>query len=171
MLSQLFRSASIKTKLMLSMAACLLLFLAISATLSVTLTGKGLRERAVEQELPAVVGEIRNDILRQIGRPLSASLGVANNTFLHGWEAQGLPDEGMAAWKAYAAQLEESQQGGHRVLGVRLHRQVPDREGLRPHAGQGQPARRLAAEFLASGKAYELNLDTRRQHQQDDAVH
>jgi methyl-accepting chemotaxis protein len=97
MFASLFRRSSIKTKLMLSMAACLMLFLVISSTLSVSLTGKGLRERAVEQELPAVVGAIRNDILRQIGGPVSASLAVANNTFLHGWEREGLPESGMAA--------------------------------------------------------------------------
>ncbi|HYE40651.1 MAG TPA: hypothetical protein VEB23_12010, partial [Ramlibacter sp.] len=62
MIRQLFRRSSIKVKLMLGMAACLLLIIAISAALSVTLTGRSLRERAVQQELPAVVGEIRNDI-------------------------------------------------------------------------------------------------------------
>src|SRR5689334_14677691 len=86
MFAHLFRRSSIKTKLMFSMASCLLLFLAISSTLSVTLTAKGLRERAVGQELPAVVGEIRNDVLRQITGPVTASLGIAGNVYLHAWE-------------------------------------------------------------------------------------
>ncbi|MDQ2989920.1 MAG: hypothetical protein M3R60_12540 [Pseudomonadota bacterium] len=98
MLPNFIRHSSIKTKLVLSMDACLLLFIAISATLSVRLTGDGLRARVVEQELPAVVGEIRNDVLRQIGMPLSASLGVANNTFLHAWEREDLAEAGMPAW-------------------------------------------------------------------------
>ena len=105
MLAKFLRRSSIKTKLMLSMAACLLLFLLISSTLSVALTGKGLRERAVEQELPAVVAAIRNDILRQIGGPVSASLAVANNTFLQAWERDGLPESGMDAWRAYAGKM------------------------------------------------------------------
>lgn len=42
------RDASIKTKLMVSMAACMLLFVVISAVLSVTLTAEGLRQRAVQ---------------------------------------------------------------------------------------------------------------------------
>ena len=65
------RRFSIQKKLMLSMALCLLLFLVISSTLSIVMTGHDVRERVVKQELPAVVGEIRNDILRQIGAPLA----------------------------------------------------------------------------------------------------
>ncbi|MEO5738762.1 MAG: methyl-accepting chemotaxis protein, partial [Variovorax sp.] len=72
----LLRHMSIQKKLMLSMAACLLLFLAISSTLSVTMTGAGIRERVVSQELPAVVGEIGNDIRRQIAVPLATSLAI-----------------------------------------------------------------------------------------------
>ncbi|MEJ7806766.1 MAG: methyl-accepting chemotaxis protein, partial [Telluria sp.] len=83
----LLRNLSIQKKLMLSMAACLLLFVAISSTLSIVMTGKGIRERVVTQELPAVVGEIRNDILRQIAFPLATSLAVANNSYVHAWEA------------------------------------------------------------------------------------
>lgn len=51
-----FRNLSIRTKLMSSMLACLLLFVAISTTLGFVLTGASLRERVVGQELPAVVG-------------------------------------------------------------------------------------------------------------------
>ena len=105
MLSRFFHSSSIKTKLMLSMAACMLLFIVISTVVSITLAGRSLRERAIDQDLPAVVGEIRNDILRQIGGPLTASLDVANKTFLQGWEREGLLDAGLEAWRAYAARL------------------------------------------------------------------
>ncbi|UUZ46918.1 hypothetical protein LP420_24875 [Massilia sp. B-10] len=89
------RHLSIQNKLMLSMAACLLLFLAISTALSVTMTGSGIRERVVSQELPSVVGEIRNDIRRQIAVPLATSLAIANNAYLHSWEAEGLPESGL----------------------------------------------------------------------------
>ena len=105
MSSHLFRRASIKTKLLFSMAACLLLFILISTVLNVTLASRSLREAAVTEDLPAVVGEIRNDILRQIGGPLAASLDVANNTFLQAWEKEGLQDGGLDAWRAYAARL------------------------------------------------------------------
>ncbi|MDN5539502.1 MAG: hypothetical protein L0H08_21325, partial [Comamonas sp.] len=71
-----FRNLSIRTKLMSSMVSCLLLFVAISTVLGFVLTGASLRERVVGQELPAVVGEIRNDILRQIGTPLAMARSV-----------------------------------------------------------------------------------------------
>src|SRR5690606_18671108 len=107
MLAHFSRRLSIQAKLMLSMAACLLLFILISTLLSVWLAGKGLRERAVNQELPAIVGEIRNDILYQIGEPLTVSVALANNTCLHAWEREGLPDSGLDAWRAHAARLKD----------------------------------------------------------------
>ena len=92
------------------MAACLLLFLVISAAVSVTMAGRSLRARAVERELPAVVGEIRNDILRQIG----AADGLA------GYRQQYLPVRlgtrrpagwGMRGLACYAAKLKAVPQG------------------------------------------------------------
>jgi methyl-accepting chemotaxis protein len=103
-----FRNLSIQKKLLLSMAACLLLFLIISSTLSIIMTGSGIRARVIGQELPAVVGEIRNDVLRQIALPLSTSLAMANNTYLHTWEAAGAPDEGLPQWKEYAKRVKDS---------------------------------------------------------------
>ncbi|MEX8194621.1 methyl-accepting chemotaxis protein [Comamonas guangdongensis] len=97
-----FRNLSIRTKLMSSMVSCLLLFVAISTTLGFVLTGASLRERVVGQELPAVVGEIRNDILRQIGTPLAMARSVAGNSFVLDWEAAGEPEDGNAAWVKYA---------------------------------------------------------------------
>ncbi|SFU92923.1 methyl-accepting chemotaxis protein [Pseudoduganella namucuonensis] len=101
----MWRRLSIKNKLMLSMGLCLLLFMLISSTLTVYMGSENTRRRVVDQELPAQIGEIRNDILRQIGQPLSVSQTLANNTFLHDWEEAGVPDEGAAAWQKYARQL------------------------------------------------------------------
>jgi len=101
----LLRRLSIRNKLMLAMGLCLLLFIFISSSLSVYMTSENARVRVVEQELPAQIGEIRNDILRQINQPLSVSLTLANDTFLHDWEEAGLPDEGVEAWQKYARQL------------------------------------------------------------------
>jgi methyl-accepting chemotaxis protein len=96
------RNLSIRNKLMFSMLGCLLLFIAISTLLGFVLSGRYMQERVVELELPAVVGEIRNDILRQIGAPLAAAQSIAGNSFLLDWEAAGLPDEGVPAWQKYA---------------------------------------------------------------------
>jgi methyl-accepting chemotaxis protein len=159
MFSRLLSRFSIKTKLMLSMAACLLLFLLISSTLSVALTGKGLRKRAVEQELPAVVGSIRNDILRQIGGPVSASLAVANNTFLQAWERDGLPDSGMDAWRAYATKMKGVYHADSVFWASPNSMQFITEAGL-GHAMEKTAARdQWLAAFLATGRSHELNLD------------
>ena len=63
----ILRNVSIQKKLILGLALCLLLYMVISSVLSITMTGQGIRERVVNQELPAVVGEIRNDNT-EIGR-------------------------------------------------------------------------------------------------------
>ncbi|MBY0239388.1 MAG: HAMP domain-containing protein [Burkholderiaceae bacterium] len=101
----LLRRLSIRNKLMLAMGLCLLLFIFISSSLSVYMTSENARTRVVEQELPAQIGEIRNDILRQIIQPLSVSQTLANDTFLHEWEEAGLPEEGVAAWEKYAKHI------------------------------------------------------------------
>ncbi|WP_166890214.1 methyl-accepting chemotaxis protein [Massilia sp. CCM 8734] len=155
----LLRHLSIQKKLMLSMAACLLLFVVISSTLSITMTSRGIRERVVEQELPSVVGEIRNDVLRQISVPLGASLALANNTYIHAWEGEGLPDAGIDAWKAYAESVKAknkavtvfwvSKATGKYMSEQGLTRTI-DKEGGNDQWFHG---------FLAEGKPYTLVLN------------
>ena len=102
-----FRHLAIRAKLMLSMGVCLLVFIAISSTLSISMTSSQMRDRVVNSELPAQVSAIRNDIQRQIAEPASISLTLANNTFLQTWEDAGNPDEGVDAWKVQAKRLKE----------------------------------------------------------------
>ena len=99
------RKLTVRKRLILAMGLSILIFVLISTALSVILTGDNLKERAVNQELPAAVGEIRNDILRQIGGPLALTQGMAGNTMLLDWEEKGLSDDGMAAWQKYAQRL------------------------------------------------------------------
>ena len=157
--AQFLRRASIRTKLMLSMAACLLLFLLISSTLSVALTGQGLRERAVEGELPAVVSAIRNDILRQVGGPVTASLGVAHNSYLHAWERDGLADSGLDAWRTYAANVKALNKAVTVFWASPAQLKFMDQTGLSYVMEKGNPRDAWMDAFLASGKPYELNLD------------
>jgi methyl-accepting chemotaxis protein len=156
---QFFRNASIKQKLMLSMAACLLLFLAISTTMSVTLTGQGLRKRAVEQELPAVVGEIRNDIRQQIALPLATSVAVANDAFLLDWEAAGGADAGLPAWQAYARRIKQSSKAATVFWASDSNSKFYTENGFERMLDKSSVRDKWLPEFLASGKAYALNLD------------
>ena len=159
MLTRLLHRFSIKTKLMLSMAACLLLFLVISTALSVTLTGRGLRERVINQELPAVVGEIRNDVLRQIGGPVTVSLSVAHNSFVHAWERDNLDDAGLDAWRTYATGIKNVHKASTVFWASPGQMKFMDQTGLSYVMEKGNPRDKWMDDFLASGKAYELNLD------------
>jgi methyl-accepting chemotaxis protein len=103
-----FRHLAIRAKLMLSMGVCLLVFIAISSTLSISMTSAHMRERVVGSELPAQIGAIRNDIQRQIAEPAAISQTLAHNTFLQAWEDAGDPDDGLAAWTAQAKRLQEA---------------------------------------------------------------
>ncbi len=102
---RLLSQLSIQKKLLISMTVALLLFLLVSTGLGIFLTSGRLKERAIEQELPAALGEIRNDVLRQITQPLALSRAIAYNSYLLDWEAQGLPDGGRVAWQRYASGL------------------------------------------------------------------
>ena len=159
MLAQLFRRWSIKTKLILSMSACLLLFVLISTGLNVMLTGKGLRERVVTQELPAVVGEIRNDVLRQISAPLTASLGIAGNTYLHAWERSGLDEQGLEAWRAYAARAKADNKAASVFWASQSTLKFMDDKGFGYMLEKGKARDAWMDQFLASGRPYELNMN------------
>ena len=144
---------------MLSMAACLLMFVAISSTLSIMMTGSGIRERVVGQELPAVVGEIRNDILRQISLPLAASLAVANNTYVHAWEAGGLADTGLADWQAYASLIKAKNRAATVFWVSESTGKYMNEQGLNRTLHKEAASDQWFYGFLASGKPYTLDLD------------
>ncbi|HEX8611434.1 MAG TPA: methyl-accepting chemotaxis protein, partial [Telluria sp.] len=155
----LLRHLSIQKKLMLSMAACLLLFVVISSTLSITMTSRGIRERVVEQELPSVIGEIRNDVLRQIAVPLATSLALANNTYVQAWEADGLPDSGLAAWKAYAGQIKAKNKAATVFWISESTGKYMTEQGLSRTLDKAAGNDQWFYGFLAGGKPYTLDLD------------
>ncbi len=155
----LLRNLSIQKKLLLSMAACLLLFVAISSTLSIMMTGQGIRERVVKQELPAVVGEIRNDILRQISLPLATSLAIANNSYVHAWEAQDLADTGLEAWKTYAARIKANNKAATVFWVSETSGKYMNEAGLNRTLSRDAASDQWFYGFLASGKPYTLDLD------------
>ncbi|SDM21942.1 methyl-accepting chemotaxis protein [Oryzisolibacter propanilivorax] len=171
---QAFRNLSIRSKLMLSMGACLLLFAAISTGLGFVLTGNSMRERVVGQELPAVVGEIRNDILRQIGAPVALADSIAHNTYALDWEAAGQPEEGNAGWFRFAQAIKQRVNASTVFWVSEATRQYfNDHELVRQIAPKGQGdqwfydiaggtrAQRLEIDKDASSSAYMLFINVR----------
>jgi len=153
-----FRNASIKTKLMLSMAACLLVFLVVSVALSIVLAGRGLRQRVVEQELPAVVGEIRNEIRHQIAVPLTASQAIAANTFLHAWESAGLPESGVPAWLAYANGIKDRHKADAVFWVSGATGKYYTDKGFNLEMKRDDAGNAWFYDFLASGKPYSMRI-------------
>ncbi|MFC5550403.1 methyl-accepting chemotaxis protein [Massilia aerilata] len=164
MLLSTFRHASIKTKLMLSMAACLLVFLAVSVGLSINLTGRSLRTRVVDQELPAVVDGIRNDILRQIAVPLTASLAVADNTFLQAWENEDLPEAGLPAWLAYARAVKQKNKADAVFWVSGATGKYYTDKGLNMVMTRSDAGNAWFYDFLAGGKPYSMRLGSNIAH-------
>ena len=153
------RNLSIQNKLLLSMAACLLLFLAISSALSILMTGAGIRARVIAQELPAEVGEIRNDVLRQIAQPLATSLAIANNTYLHGWESEGVPDAGLPQWQEYAKRIKDSNKAATVFWVSEANGKYFTDQGLNRTVDKAAAGDQWFYGFLAGGKPYTLDLD------------
>ena len=127
-----------------------------SVALSVTLSGSAARTRVVERELPAVVGEIRNEIRHRIAVPLTASLAVANDTFLHAWENDGLPETGVPAWLKYAGMVKQKNQADVVFWISEATGKYYTDAGLTRQIG---PQDTWFTDFLSGGKPYRLDID------------
>ncbi|NIA57108.1 HAMP domain-containing protein [Massilia sp. TW-1] len=164
MIAIISRNASIRTKLMLSMAVCLFVFLVVSVALSVTLSGSAARTRVVERELPAVVGEIRNEIRHRIAVPLTASLAVANDTFLHAWESDGLPEAGVSSWLKYAGMVKQKNQADVVFWISDATGKYYTDKGFNMEMKRGVPDTAWFYGFLAGGKPYSMRVGTNIAH-------
>jgi len=164
MIATLFRNASIRSKLMLSMGACLLVFLVVSVALSVALSGSAARTRVVERELPAVVGEIRNEIRHQIAGPLTASLAVANDTFLHAWENDGMPEAGVPAWLTYAGMVKQKNAADVVFWISETTGKYYTDKGFNLDMKRDNPDMAWFYNFLAGGKPYSMRVGTNIAH-------
>ncbi|MDX8122938.1 methyl-accepting chemotaxis protein [Janthinobacterium sp. GMG2] len=155
----LLRRLSIQKKLLFSMGLCLLLFMAISSFLSVRMSSDYVRERVVSQELPAQVGEIRNDVLRQISQPLSVVQTMANDVYLQDWEDAGLPDSGIATFQRYAKVVKEKNKAASINWASASTGKYFTTEGLLRTLDKNQAADQWFYGLLAGDKAYTLDID------------
>ncbi|MFA6068425.1 MAG: methyl-accepting chemotaxis protein [Janthinobacterium sp.] len=144
---------------MLSMGLCPLLFMGISSFLSARMSSDYVRERVVGQELPAQVGEIRNDVLRQINQPLSVVQTMANDVFLQDWEDADLADSGLPTFQRYAKILKER----NKAAVVSWNSQAASRymtdAGLIRTLDKQLPADHWFFSMLDENKQHTINLD------------
>lgn len=155
----LIKNLSIRKKLLVSMGFCLALFLVVSTVMSFFMIGGTVKERVVTVELPAIVGEVRNDILREIGAPLASSLAIANNTFLHTWEAAGTPDEGLENWKTYAKQMQSKTQAASVFWVSGDSGKYFTQKGLERTLSKTDSSDQWFFSLLSSNKPYTLDID------------
>ena len=155
----LLRRLSIQKKLLFSMGLCLLLFMAISSFLSVRMSSDYVRERVVSQELPAQVGEIRNDVLRQISQPLSVVQTMANDVYLQDWEDAGLPDSGIATFQRYATVVKDKNKAASINWASASTGKYFTADGLLRTLDKNQAADQWFYRLLAGDKAYTLDID------------
>ena len=156
---ELLHRLSIRHKLLLSMGLCLLLFIIISSTLSIMKTSQAARERVMRQELPAQVAAIRNDVLRQIATPLAVSQTLANNTFLHGWEEAGVPEEGVAAWTAQAKDLKSKNNAATVFWVSKATGKYFTDKGYDRTLNEKAASDQWFYGFLSGSSAYQLDID------------
>ncbi|PHV13698.1 methyl-accepting chemotaxis protein [Janthinobacterium sp. BJB1] len=144
---------------MFSMGLCLLLFMAISSFLSVRMSSAYVRERVVGQELPAQVGEIRNDVLRQINQPLSVVQTMANDIFLQDWEDAGLADGGLPTFQRYARLLKEKNKAAVVSWSSQAASRYMTDAGLIRTLDKQQAADHWFFSMLDENKLHTVNLD------------
>jgi methyl-accepting chemotaxis protein len=153
-----FRHLSIRARLMLSMGLCLLVFIAISSTLSVLQTSSRMRERVVDKELPAQIAAIRNDIQRQIAEPAAMARALANNTFLLAWEDDNSPDTGLPAWKELAARLKQTSHAATVFWASDASAKYYTEDGYDRTLDKASSQDAWFGNFLNSGRPYRLDL-------------
>ena len=154
-----FKHLSIQKKLMLSMGACLVFTLLVACGLSTYVTAGGIANRVVDQELPAVVGEIRNDLLREIAQPLTSAQDIATNDYVLAWEKADLPDTGLEVWQQYAASMKNRLKANKIFWISGATGKYFTEAGLSRTLDRTAPASAWFNNFLSAGKPYTLRID------------
>ncbi len=149
---------SVRKKLMLAMGVSVLVFVVASTALSVVLTGSGLKRRAVEEDLPAALGEVRNDILRRIAGPLALAQGMAANSFVLDWEEKGLPEDGIRAWQNYAQHLKTSSKAASVSWISESTGKFLNETGIQRVISKSDAADSWFYSFINSGKPFQVEI-------------
>ncbi|HVR54722.1 MAG TPA: methyl-accepting chemotaxis protein [Pseudorhodoferax sp.] len=156
---KMFRHASVAQKLLLGILATILLVVLVSGLTSGLLLLGNLRERVLGQELPAMVGEIRNDIQRQIEVPLNRARDMAANTYLLDWEIAGGPEEGLAAWTRYAGALQRNAQAASVFWVSGSTGRYFTEQGLSRTLSAERASDQWFYGFLRSGRPFSIDID------------
>ncbi len=148
---------TIRNKLMLLISVLLSVTILIAGTISYLQTTELVSKRLYNNELPATVSSIRNDIEKKLNVYLTTSFAVADNTFVLDWFAQGEPAEGLAGWQAYAARVQQRTKAFNVSLVSNVSRKYYDQEGY--NEGASGAIKFWFDAFIDSNQPYEMVLD------------
>ena len=98
---------SIQKRLVLLFSILLIVTMGVAGATSYFETKNLVSSRLMDNELPASVTSIRNDIEKKLNVYLTASLDVADNTYVRDWFANGEDPAGLDGWKAFATRVQK----------------------------------------------------------------
>ncbi|MFT6558869.1 methyl-accepting chemotaxis protein [Sneathiella sp.] len=114
-------------------------------------------DRLYENEFPAHVRAIRNDIEKKLSVYLTASRGIASNTYVQDWFAAGEPEEGIKDWAAYASSIVEDVNAFSATFASNVTRKYYDQNGFNKAGSDNM--KYWFDGFVSSGAPYEMVLD------------
>ncbi|WP_421781854.1 methyl-accepting chemotaxis protein [Kiloniella litopenaei] len=148
---------TIRNKLMLLISILLSVTVLIAGTISYFQTTDLVSKRLYNNELPATVLSIRNNIEKKLNVYLTTSFAVADNTFVLDWFAQGEPVEGLEAWQKYASKIQQRTKAFNVSLVSNVSRKYYDQNGYNESASGA--IKFWFDAFIDSNQPYEMVLD------------
>jgi methyl-accepting chemotaxis protein len=148
---------SIQQRLIAVMVAVLLGTMLIAGTFGYIETRDVVSTRLTENELPATVRAVRNQIEKELLVYLTASQDVADNTFVRDWIAAGEPPEGAAKIAEYLTALQTRLGTFNASVVSNATRKYYDQTGY--NEGASGAIQFWFDAFLESKASYEMVLD------------
>jgi methyl-accepting chemotaxis protein len=153
----LFQNLSLRQKLVIALAMTIIVLLGVTLTYSNYLNREVVLKRLQNQELPAVVTAISNDVQGKIAVPLALSQQIANNTYIDDWAARSEPQEELVKWTNFASQVQKDSQADTVFFVSNKSKNYYNQSGLNRKLDPAKDA--WFDGFMGSGKPYGLDLD------------
>lgn len=115
-------------------------------------------ERLVQHELPALLGEIRNEIQIELVQPLAVAQTLANNTFLLQWLQRGEPKQELDGVIRNLSAIENTGIGAVSYASLQSHNYYTA-SGVSRVLDPSSKEDRWLPDFLASASPYEMSVD------------
>ncbi len=150
---------SIQWQLILSMGAALLASILIVVAIYSAVVNRLTDRYLLQEALPASILAIRNDLERVLAEPLTAARGIAENTLVLDWLAQGEDAAQQAAFVRYLAGVQSQQKALTTFIVAADSGNYFTGKGLDRTLTRGPADNAWFYGFLDSGKQRSLDID------------